>query len=79
MTPYNIGDVLCYTRNSNNAIILGTVTRVYSWANPDEARLFKNPQLQGESFAYSLDLAPGHQSEVGHPVTIAHSRVTKVT
>ena len=78
MAPFDVGDVLCYTRNSTGAIILGTVARVYSWSNPEEARLFLNPQLQGESFAYSLELAPSHQGEVGHPVTIAHSRVTRV-
>lgn len=71
-----VGDNIAYIRNKDGTRVWGKVAFVYRKGNPKYNLLFSR-LLPEEDTAYRLHLPAHFQVMVGHPVVIAHSRVTE--
>jgi hypothetical protein len=80
MTPFSLNTLVSYTRYCDGTTVTGRIRNVYD-AN-DESKstrpMFRETQLQGEQWAYRLELGEEDAARVGHPVTVGHSRVRSV-
>ncbi len=71
-----VGDNIAYVRNKDGTRVWGKVEFVCRKGNPKYNLLFSR-LLPEEDMAYRLHLPTHFQVTVGHPVVIAHSRVTE--
>jgi hypothetical protein len=72
-TPFAVGTIVSYTRK-NGTVVTAPIAIVGLRSNPEQAYWFTNEQLVNEDIAYRLKLSEVHYQEIGHNVTVGHSR-----